>query len=86
MFAHQGDQSCVSTPYYIFHWRTVDLRNRLLLLYVVQDDCGRRAENEACGTTVENFICLDRWFDRLDNGIGKVADFDQLLRCQASEH
>jgi hypothetical protein len=76
-----GNQSCVSTPYNIFHRWTVDLRNHLLLLYVVQDNCSRRAENETCSTTIEIFICLDWWFDGLDNGIGEVVDFDKLFHC-----
>ena len=69
VLAHQGDQRRVITPNHILHWRTVDLRNRFLLLNVIEHNRSCRAENEAGSAAVKDFICLNRWLDRFDNRI-----------------
>ena len=63
MFTHQCNQTSVCAPNYIFHGRAIDLRNNLLLLDVIQDHCGCRAEDQTSGATVENLIRLDWGFN-----------------------
>ena len=69
VLAHQGNQRRVVTPDHILHWRTVDLRNRFLLLNVIKHNRSCRAENEAGSATVKDFICLNGWLDGFDDGI-----------------
>ena len=69
VLAHQRDQRRVVTPDYILHRRTVDLRDRFLLLNIIKHNRSCRAENEAGSATVKDFICLNRWLDGFDNGI-----------------
>jgi hypothetical protein len=37
VLAHEGNQSAVSAPNNIFHWRAINFGNRLLLLNVIED-------------------------------------------------
>ena len=78
MLAHQSYQRGVMAPNHVFHRRAVDLRNRFLLLDVVQNHSSGRAKNQAGGSTVEDFVSLDRRLDRLDNRIRQIANFDEL--------
>ena len=78
MLAQEGDKGAICTPYDILDRRRGDLRQRLLLLNVVQDHRGRRAEDQTGGTTVEDLVCLHRWLDALDHRVRQVAHFNKL--------
>jgi len=66
------------TPNHVFHRWTVDLRDRFLLLDVVQNHSSRRAKDQAGGSTVEDFVSLGRRLDRFDDGIRQIANFNEL--------
>ena len=54
----------------VFHRWAVDLRDRFLLLDVLQNHSSRRAKEKAAGSTVEDFVTsLGRRLDRFDDGI-----------------
>jgi len=78
MLAHQSHQRGVMTPNHVFHRWAIDLRDRFLLLDVVQNHSGRRTKDQAGGSTVEYFVSLDRRLDRFDDGIRQIADFNDL--------
>ena len=69
MFAHQSHQSTVTTPDDIFHWWAINFGYCLLLLDIVEDDGGRRTEDETGRPTVKYFVRLYRGFDSLNNRI-----------------
>jgi len=66
------------TPNHVFHRWTVDLRDRFLLLDVVQNHSSRRAKDQAGGSTVEDFVSLGRRLDHFDDGIRQIANFNEL--------
>lgn len=69
MLAQQGDQGAIVAPNNVFHrWRS-DLCNGFLLLNVVEDDGGRRTEDEAGGSTVEDLVGLYGRLDRFHDGV-----------------
>ena len=78
MLAHQGNEGSIATPDDILHWRSVELCNGLLLLYIIQDNRRSGAEDEAGSTAIEDLVRLNGRFDGLDNSIGEVAYFDKL--------
>ena len=66
------------TPNHVFHRWTVDLRDRFLLLDVIQNHSSRRAKDQAGGSTVEDFVSLGRRLDRFDDGIRQIVNFNEL--------
>ena len=78
MLAEESDQGTICTPNDVLDRRRGDLCQRLLLLYVVQDNRGCRAEDETSSATVEDFVCHHGRLDGLNDGVGHVAYFDQL--------
>ena len=69
MFAHQGYHGTVTTPNDIFHWWAVNLCNRLLLLNIIENNRGRRAEEKAGCAAIEDFVRLYRRLNGLDDSI-----------------
>ena len=76
VFAEQCDKGTICTPDGILHRWSGNLGQGLLLLNIVQNDRGCRAEDQASGSTVEDFIRLNRSLDGLDHRIGEVAYFN----------
>ena len=69
MFAHESHQSTVTAPGNVFDRWAADLADSLLLLDIIENDGGSRAEDQARGSTVEDFVSLygglDRFHDRV---------------------
>ncbi len=80
VLAEEGDKGAVGTPDHVLNRRCRNFRERLLLLDVVQDDGGRRAEDEASSTAVEDLVGLHGRLDALDDRVRQVADLDELCR------
>ena len=80
MLAEERDERTVGTPDDVLDRRSGNLSQRLLLLDVVEDDRGGRAQEKACGAAIEDLVRLHRRFDHLHNRVGEVADFDNLGR------
>ena len=49
-----------------------------LLLDVVENDSSWRAQDQACSTTVEDLVSLDRRLDRFDYRVRQIPDFNEL--------
>lgn len=65
VLAQQSYKISVGTPDDVFYGRAVYFRNGLLLLNVIKDNRGSRAEDEACGASVEDLVGLDWRLDAL---------------------
>lgn len=78
VFAKESDERAISAPDNVLHRGRGDLRERLLLLDVVQDDGGSRAKDKARGSAVEYLVGLNGGLNALHDGVRQVADLDEL--------
>lgn len=79
MLAQKSDLRPVRAPHHVLHRRAVQLRDRLLLLDIIQHDRTRRAEDQTGRSTVEDLVSLHRRLDRLDDRVREISDFDELF-------
>ena len=78
VLAEKRDERAIRTPDNVLHRGRGDLRERLLLLDIVEHDRRGRREDQARCTAVEDLVRLDGRFDALDDRVGQVADLDEL--------
>lgn len=69
MLAHEGNKRPIITPNDVLDRRTIDLSDGLLLLNIVENHGGCRAQDKTSSAPIEDLICLNRGFDRLNSRI-----------------
>ena len=78
MLAQKSDETAVVAPDNVLHGRRRDLGDLLLLLDIVEDDAAGGAEDEACGSAVEDVVGLDGARDCLDDVVREIVNLDKL--------